>query len=272
MTRIKESVVLVTGGAAGIGKLMGKKCLEKRARCLVIWDINEKALEETTDELRKEGYEIHPYVVDVSNLDQIKESAEKVRNEVGHVNILFNNAGVVVGKNFEDHTHKDISFTISINVSALMHIALEFLPGMIEEDKGHIINISSAAGLLANPKMSVYAGSKWAVAGWSESLRLELEQDHKNVRVTTVHPSYIDTGMFSGAKVNPLVPVLKPDDAANHIVKAVRTNEILVHMPPLVKLLPFLKGTMPTRLFDLFVGRGMNVYNSMAHFTGHREN
>ncbi|MEM7549326.1 MAG: SDR family oxidoreductase [Bacteroidota bacterium] len=270
MTKIRDSVVLITGGAAGIGKLMGERCLKGKARCLVIWDINEENLDKTTAEFREHGYEIHPYVVDVSKLNDIKKAAADVKENVGNVNILFNNAGVVVGKNFIDHTHKDIDFTVDINVSALMHVALEFLPGMVEENKGHVINISSAAGLLANPRMSVYAGSKWAVAGWSESLRLELEKDHPKVKVTTVHPSYIDTGMFTGAKVNPLVPVLKPEYAAKEIVKAVKRNEILLHMPALVKVLPFLKGTMPTRMFDLLVGKGMNVYDSMAHFSGHK--
>jgi hypothetical protein len=102
-------------------------------------------------------------------------------------------------------------------------------------------------------------------------LRLELEKDYENIRVTTVHPSYIDTGMFTGAEVNPLVPVLKADFAAKEIVRAVKRNKILLHMPALVKAIPFLKGAMPTRLFDLVVGKGMNVYNSMAHFTGHPE-
>ncbi|MDA1382144.1 SDR family NAD(P)-dependent oxidoreductase [Plesiomonas shigelloides subsp. oncorhynchi] len=91
--------------------------------------------------------------------------------------------------------------TLAINTNALMHICREFLPGMLEKGEGRIVNIASAAGMVSNPKMSVYCGSKWAVIGWSDSVRLELEMaGYRNIKVTTVTLSYIDTGMFAGVK------------------------------------------------------------------------
>jgi len=101
-----------------------------------------------------------------------------VKQDVGDVEILFNNAGVVRGKYFWEHDHvKDTWFTMSINALAPMYIAREFLPAMIASKREcRVINIASAAGTVSNPKMSVYCASKWAAIGWSDSVRLELVQ------------------------------------------------------------------------------------------------
>lgn len=268
MTKIKGKKVLVTGGANGIGKLLGEKCLREGASELVIWDINQKNLEATSQELSEKGYTVHPYVVDVSDLDDITRAATLTLSEVGRIDILFNNAGIVVGKEFHEHTHKEIEKTIRINVLGVMHVARCFLNEMIKQKSGHIVNIASAVGLLANPKMSVYAGSKWAVLGWSESLRLELEEMPGDLHVTTVCPSYIKTGMFEGVEAPILAPLLDPEDITDQIIRAVKYNEIEVKAPWSVHLIPILRGIMPTRMFDLLIGKGLNIYNSMANFVG----
>ena len=269
MTSIRNKTVLITGGAAGIGKLMGRECLEKDAARLVIWDINPDFLDATTKEFRDAGYDVFPYELDVSDTPSIIEAAKKVKEEAGTVDIVINNAGVVVGKEFRNHSHRDIEFTLKINTNALMHVTLEFLPGMLEQGNGHIVNISSAAGLLANPKMSVYVASKWGVTGWSESLRIEMERNKSGIHVTTVNPSYINTGMFAGVKTNFLLPILKPEKIARRVVKAIEKNKIFVRSPFLINLLPFVRGILPTRVFDWFVGRVLGVYASMAGFAGH---
>jgi short-subunit dehydrogenase len=269
MTAIRNKTVLITGGAAGIGKMMGQICLKRGAKKLVIWDINPDFLSATTREFRDQGYEIFPYELDVSDTPSIIETAKKVRDEAGTVDIVINNAGVVVGKEFKDHSHRDIEFTMKINTNALMHVTLEFLPDMLDQGSGHIVNISSAAGLLANPKMSVYVASKWGVTGWSESLRIELEKIKSGIHVTTVNPSYIDTGMFAGVKTNFLLPILKPETISGKVIKAIERNKIFVRSPFLINLLPLVRGLFPTRLFDWFVGRVLGVYESMAGFAGH---
>lgn len=268
MTKIKDKKVLITGGANGIGKLLGEKCLREGASDLVIWDINEKNLEATTQEFTQKGYNIHPYLVDVSDLEDITRAATLTLSEVGRIDILFNNAGIVVGKDFHEHSHSEIEKTIRINVLGVMHVARCFVGEMVKQKSGHIVNIASAVGLLANPKMSVYAGSKWAVLGWSESLRLELEDMPGDLHVTTVCPSYIKTGMFEGVEAPILAPLLEPEDITDQIIKAVKENEIEVKAPWSVHLIPILRGIMPTRLFDLVVGKGLNIYSSMASFIG----
>lgn len=269
MTKIRNKTVLITGGAAGIGKMMGKACLEKGAKALVIWDINEDFLAKTTEEFTAFGYKVFPYRIDVLDTPSIIEMAKKVREDAGTVDIVINNAGVVVGKEFKDHSHKDIEFTMKINTNALMHVTLEFLPGMLGQGSGHVVNIASAAGLLANPKMSVYVASKWGVTGWSESLRIELEKIKSGIHVTTVNPGYIDTGMFAGVKTNFLLPIQKPGKIAAKVVNAIERNKIFVRAPFLINLLPLVRGLLPVRAFDWFVGRVLGVYESMAGFAGH---
>lgn len=268
MTKFKGKTVLITGGAAGIGRLMAHKILALGADKMILWDINKKNLEFTEGELKGQGYTVISNIVDVSNLDQVRDAAQDVKNKVGKVDILINNAGVVVGKYFHEHTHNDIDFSMNINTSALMHITKEFLGDMINANEGHIVNIASAAGMVSNPKMSIYCASKWAAIGWSDSLRLELEEIAKGVKVTTVTPYYISTGMFDGVK-SKVIPIVKPETAANKIVKAIRKDRIFIRMPRLVYLLPMVKGILPVRWFDLIIGKGLGVYKTMNEFKGH---
>ena len=268
MTKIANRTILITGGAAGIGKLLAQRCLEPRAYKVILWDINEEKLLETKADFAKRGYEVATDVVDVADVDDIIRAGEATRKEFGTVDILFNNAGIVVGKKFEEHSHRDITKTIDINVSGVMHVALEFLQGMIDQREGHIINLASAAGLIPNPNMSVYASSKWAVVGWSESLRLEQEENNTGVIISTIMPSYINTGMFDGVKAPLLTPIMEPDFIVDKIMKAVHNNDILVLEPFMTKAIPLLRGILPTRAFDFIAGKIFGVYKTMENFKG----
>lgn len=267
MSELKGKTVLVTGGASGIGRLMGELALKEGARRLVIWDLNSELLNKTAIELQSQGFEVLPYQVDVSNNNQVLSTFNEMKSQIGAIDILINNAGIIVGKPFYDHTHEEIDKTISINTSALMHLTKEALGGMISQKSGHIVNIASAAGLVANPKMSVYCGSKWAVIGWSDSLRLELEHDHPGVKVTTVVPYYINTGMFNGVR-SPIIPILKPLPVAQAIIQGIKKDKPFVRLPSIINFLPLVKGLLPLRLFDLVVGHWLGVYKSMEHFKG----
>jgi short-subunit dehydrogenase len=152
-----------------------------------------------------------------------------------------------------------------------MQVTRAFLPRMIEKGGGHIINVSSAAGLVSNPKMSVYVASKWAMNGWSDSLRIELEALKKDLHVTTVNPYYISTGMFDGVESTALLPILRPDYVANKIVRAIEQNKIRLRLPFLVRFTPLAAGLLPPRWFDLIIGKWFGIYRSMNHFTGHNK-
>lgn len=273
MSQIRGTNVLVTGGANGIGKLMGLKCLQDGAANLIIWDINEENLIKTQKEFSSKGYKnVSTFVVDVANVGDIERAATEVLLDIGNIDILFNNAGIVAGKqSFWEYSAREIEKTIAINVNGVMHVTRVFLKDMIKQRKGHVVNIASASSFISLPKGSVYASSKWAVFGWSESLRLELEDEGGDLHVTTVCPSYIDTGMFKGVKAPLLFPLLQPEDSANKIIAAVKKNEIILLLPERANIVPFLKGIVPTRIFDK-VASFLGVYTSMSSFEGRPEN
>jgi short-subunit dehydrogenase len=249
MTQIRNHTILITGGASGIGKLMGMQALQKGASKLIIWDINRQNMQQVTAELQKQGRNVSFCEVDITHTGSMQAAAMRVLQETGPPDILINNAGIVVGKPFVEHSFAEMERTLQINVLGAMAVTRVFLPGMIERGSGHIVNIASAASLIPTPRMSVYAASKWAVLGWAESLRLELEALHKDLHVTTVTPSYIDTGMFAGVKAPWLTPILQPEEAAQAILEAVEKNKILLRKPAIVNLLPLLRGLLPARLF-----------------------
>lgn len=266
---LKNKKLLITGGASGIGKIMARKSLERGVSHLVIWDINEEGLSKTKEEFSKFGILISIYKVDVSNLDEIKINAQKVRTEVGKIDVLINNAGIVVGKYFHENTHQDIQKTMLINSNALMHVTLEFLPEMMKENSGAICNIASSAGLISNPKMAVYAASKWAVNGWSDSLRLEMEQLKKNISVTTIMPFYINTGMFDGVQ-SKLIPILEPEPTAEKIIKSIENKRKILAMPLPYWFIRLSQGILPLPIFDWVMDHVFGVYDTMKYFKGRR--
>ena len=266
---LKNKKLLITGGASGIGKIMARKSLERGVSHLVIWDINEEGLSKTKEEFSKFGIPIFISKVDVSNLDEIKINAQKVRTEVGKIDVLINNAGIVVGKYFHENTHQDIQKTMLINSNALMHVTLEFLPEMMKENSGAICNIASSAGLISNPKMAVYAASKWAVNGWSDSLRLEMEQLKKNISVTTIMPFYINTGMFDGVQ-SKLIPILEPEPTAEKIIKSIENKRKILAMPLPYWFIRISQGILPLPIFDWVMDHVFGVYDTMKYFKGRR--
>lgn len=267
----KGKTVLITGGASGIGKIMGRKALERGCSKLVIWDINEEGGNLVKNEFSKLGAEIYIYKIDVSVTDEIRAAAQKVKAEVGNVDILINNAGVVTGNYFHEHTHDHIDKSMRINSNALMHITLEFLPEMMARNSGAICNIASSAGLISNPKMSVYVGSKWAVVGWSESLRLEMDQLKKNVAVTTILPFYINTGMFDGVK-SKVIPILEPEKASERIIQAVEKGKNVLSIPLPYWFIRLSQGVLPIPAFDWVMKNVFGVYDTMKDFTGRKPN
>lgn len=276
---IKGTNVLITGGASGIGRIMGRICLEKGASNLIVWDINQENIDKTEAEFSdvkpaeagvSKG-QIHSYIVNVSDPQAIKSAYEKVKSEVGEVDILVNCAGIVRGNNtFDKQTVQDIDLTMDINANAPMYVALAVLSDMLRRDRGHICNIASAAGMLGVPKLSVYCASKWAVIGWTESMRVELKQARSHVRVTSVAPYFINTGMFDGVN-SKVFPILDPEKTAAKIIRAVEVGKSFRGIPFAYHFIRIWQGLLPNFLFDFIFGKVFGVYSVMDHFTGRRK-
>jgi short-subunit dehydrogenase len=270
MESVAGKKVLITGAAMGMGRLYAELAVKEGAADLVLWDIDKHSLDATAAELGALGGTVHAQVVNVAEPQAIQQAAKRVEQEVGDINILFNNAGIVVHADFWDHTWLQVEKTMAINALAPQHIAHRFLPGMIRSaGPCHIVNIASAAGFLPVPGMSVYCSSKWAVVGWSDTLRLELvKAGHRHVKVTTVCPSYISTGMFQGAKPASFTPLLTPEYVVHKVWKKMKVGAPFVTMPWTVHCSLALKELLPAAWFDFLVGRLCGVYKSMDEFTG----
>jgi all-trans-retinol dehydrogenase (NAD+) len=267
MFSVEGKIVLITGAASGMGLLYARAAIADGASAVVLWDVDAAGLAAASAEL---GAAAHSYTVNVASLDEIVIVARRVIGEVGIPDLLINNAGIVRGKLFAEHDQLgDIAATMAINALAPMHITREFLPGMLEKNTDtRIVNIASAAGLVSNPRMSVYSGSKWAVVGWSDSLRLELRGTR--VRVTTVAPSFITTGMFAGAKGPRFTPLMGPQAVVDRAWRAMKRGKPLLMLPAMVHVGKVVKGILPIRAWDFVGGRVFRIYNSMDSFTGRR--
>lgn len=267
--KFKNSNVLITGGASGIGKIMGRMALEKGAACIIIWDINLTNIETTQNELSRLG-KVKGYVVDVARNEIVEEAYRKVCEDCGGVDILINCAGIVTSnKTFENLSVDEIRRTIDINTLAPMFVTKAMLPDMIERGCGHICTIASAGGMLGNPRMTAYGASKWGAIGWSDSLRIELQKSRSGVKVTTVAPYYISTGMFEGVRSS-IIPVLKPEYVAKKVIRAIERNRTFSGIPFGFHFIRFWQFILPTRIFDWFFGEVIGIYHAMDNFTGRR--
>mgnify|MGYP002512264039 CR=1 FL=1 len=272
--KFNGKIVLITGGASGIGRIMGEMALKKGASALVIWDINQVNIDATISDMKAFG-KVVGYRVDVSNYETVASSYAKVKEEVGDVDILINCAGIITSnKTFDLCSADEMDRTIKVNTLAPMYVARQMLPDMVQRNEGHICTIASAGGMMSNPKMSVYAASKWAAVGWSDSVRIELQEMKSRVRVTTVAPYYITTGMFDGVKSR-VFPLLKPEKVAKRVLGAIEGDrKFLMLMPWIPKahhVMRMLQALLPMRVFDWLVGDVLGIYHTMDNFTGRKK-
>lgn len=269
--KLENTNVLITGGASGIGKIMGRMALEKGARTFIIWDINITNIEATRNELSGLG-KVKGYVVDVSDPEMVELAYRKTVADCGCIDILINCAGIITSnKTFDEVETDEIIRTININTIAPMLVARVVLPDMLKRNKGHICNITSAGGMLSNPKMSVYAASKWGATGWSDSVRIELKDRKSDVHITTVAPYFIKTGMFEGVR-SPVIPILKPEYVAKRVIRGIEKNRTFCGIPFGFHFIRFWQAILPVKIFDWFFGEMFGIYHAMDNFTGRKPN
>jgi len=259
--------VLVTGAASGIGRLLALRFAAEGAS-VVLWDVNAQGLDAVRAEIAAAGGTARAYACNLADRRAIAAVAAKTLAEAGPVDILVNNAGVVSGKTLLDATDDDIQRTFDVNTLALFWTTRAFLPAMLARDRGHVVTIASAAGIVGTSRLVDYCASKHAAVGFDEALRLELRRAGSRVKTTVVCPFYISTGMFAGVKtrVPLLLPILEPEYAVNRIVEAVRRDRRRLVMPRFVYL-TWLVRILPVGMFDA-VMEFFGVNKSMDEFTG----
>ncbi|MFC7486014.1 SDR family NAD(P)-dependent oxidoreductase [Knoellia sp. CPCC 206453] len=231
-----DKVVVITGAGSGIGRSLAVATARDGA-LLALSDINEEGLAETADLARRAGApDVHTARLDVADRAAFRDYAATVAEHFGRVNVVINNAGVAVAGNFEEIEYADFDWIVGINFWGVVHGTKEFLPHLIASGDGHIVNLSSLFGLLSIPGQSAYNATKYAVRGFSESLRQEMLIGKHNVRVTVVHPGGIKTEIARNARVCASedkeatakffdkIATMGPDRAAKVILRGVTRN------------------------------------------------
>lgn len=199
MQSFNYKVAAITGAGSGIGRALAY-ALARRGCDLALSDINAEGLAETASQARKLGVKASETLVDVSDRAAVHAWADKVVAEHGKVNLIFNNAGVAHCGTVEATEYSDYEWLLGINLWGVIHGTKAFLPYLQASGDGHVINISSVFGLFAQPTQSVYNTSKFAVRGFTEALRQELDLSDSGVSASCVHPGGIKTNIARAAR------------------------------------------------------------------------
>lgn len=196
MRDLQDKVALVTGGASGIGLALARRCVSEGMKT-VICDIEDAALATAHSELAAMGGgSVYPRKVDVSDASAVQALADEINNDIGQVFLLFNNAGVGGGGPVWEQSLEDWQWVLGINLMGVVHGIRSFVPGMINNNGGHIVNTASVAGLMSAPGTSTYSVSKHAVVALSEVLCGDLRNAASNVGVSVLCPSFVSTRIY----------------------------------------------------------------------------
>ncbi|KAJ8010909.1 hypothetical protein DPEC_G00080050 [Dallia pectoralis] len=271
---VAGQVCVITGAGSGLGRLFAKEFARRRA-VLVLWDINSQSNEETAEMVREiyreldretamstEGAvggveevppfqpQVYTYVCDVGKRESVYSTAEKVRGEVGTVDMLINNAGVVSGHHLLECPDELIERTMVVNCHAHFWTTKAFLPKMLEVNHGHIVTVASSLGLFSTAGVEDYCASKFGAIGFHESLSHEIKASDKDgIKMTLVCPYLVDTGMFRGCRIRkeiePFLPPLKPEFCVTQCMRAILTDQAMICTPRIVYMVNFMKSILP---------------------------
>lgn len=262
MKNFKNKVAAITGAGSGMGQQLA--ILLAKAGChLSLSDINEKGLAETVELVKAHNVRVTSKKVNVADRDQIKAWAADTIQNHGSVNMIFNNAGVALGSTVEGESYEDLEWIMGINYWGVVYGTKEFLPLIKKSGEGHIINTSSLFGLTAQPTQSAYNSSKFAVRGFTESLRQELDIENSGVSALCVHPGGIRTNIANDARMNDSLKLLgmnpeksakafnkllrmPAEDAAQEILDAVLKNKRRLLIGNDAKVIDLMQRILPT--------------------------
>jgi NAD(P)-dependent dehydrogenase (short-subunit alcohol dehydrogenase family) len=197
MYDLQGKVAVVTGAGSGIGRALAQELAKKGCR-LALADINEAALAETARAIKAE---VFTRKLDVADRAAVYAFAGAVQQKYGTAHVVINNAGVAVAQTIKDISYEDFEWLMGINFWGVVYGSKAFLPMLLDQDDGVIVNISSVFGIIAVPTQGSYNAAKFAVRGFTECLRLELGESKSKVKAISVHPGGIKTNIVRNARI-----------------------------------------------------------------------
>jgi len=262
MKDFQNKVAVITGAGSGIGRALARDLAAAGAR-LALSDVNQVGLQETADSLGLGSDRLITEAFDVADRDAFYAFAERVTGHFGAAHLVFNNAGVALGATVEDMSYEDFEWLMGINFWGVVHGTKAFLPHLKAAGDGHIVNVSSVFGLIGVPTQSAYNASKFAVRGFTEALRQELEMEGGRVSCTSVHPGGIKTNIARNARMGAGVEKITGDvdkarrdfekmfrttteEASQTILKGVKGNKRRVLIGSDARAIDSMQRLMPT--------------------------
>lgn len=262
-TRLTDRWVLITGAGHGLGRALAGAFADAGSR-IIVTDSDPSGIDITTGWLRRRGNTVIGLEMDVTCPESIERARRAVTARAGGVDVLVNNAGIVRGGLFTDVPLDEHLATFEVNTHGPIRVTHAFLPDVLDSPVAHLVNIISASALIGLPGASTYAASKWALLGFTESLREELRHGgHRHAGVTAVCPSYISTGLFSGVRPPRFTRLLTPAEVARQVVRAVLAGRPSLMLPRIVGLIPLSRAVLPNR-WSQKLGDWTGIHTGMA--------
>lgn len=274
MKTFNGRVAAITGAASGIGASLAVE-LSRRGCEVAISDIDTEGLERTAEVARKVGPQVSTWELDVADRGAVQEWSDKVVAQHGKANMVFNNAGVALGAPVVGMSFEDLDWLMGINFDGVVNGTKAFLPHLRESGEGHVVNISSVFGFIGIPSQSAYNAAKFAVRGFTEALRMELDMEDCGVSATTVHPGGIKTNIARNARMAPSLSAIgidperagqdfekafmtTPGKAAKVILAGVERDRRRVLIGPDARLFALL-GKLPPGAYQPLIARGARL-------------
>ena len=243
----KNKVVVITGASSGIGEAAAEKFAKKGADIVLVARRKDK-LEEVEKKLSKYSIKTLIQVCDVSDKEQVKQMSEKVIETFSKIDILVNNAGFVIYGKIKELSIEDIESQMKTNYFGTIYCTKSFLPYLLKQNSGHIVNVASVGGSFGVPGIASYCATKFAMLGFSEGLHHELHGT--NVGITVVSPIMVRTDLFDHPSFKNFTKhatgvSLSPETVANTIIKAANSSRLEIVVPSVVRIGIWFKQTFP---------------------------
>ena len=275
MKELSGQVAAITGAGSGIGRALAVE-LSSRGCPVALSDVDEVGLAETVARCEGRGVKVTSARVDVADRAAVFAWADSVVDEHGQVNLVFNNAGVALGAGVETMSIEDFEWLMGINFWGVVHGTQAFLPHLKATGSGHVVNVSSVFGLVSIPSQSAYNAAKFAVRGFTDALRIELDAERCGVSSTTIHPGGIKTNIARNARFDPALAeasgdldpadefdklaLTTPEKAARQILKAVERNRRRALIGPDAKVFD-LVSRLPAATHQRVLAAGLRRQN-----------